>query len=146
VKRFAPGTPIRERFRGWTVECVWERLQRATEGRLPELRTTQLTWAIKLAGWVGTSLIVLVAGATAMIGIAGAVLADDARLAFLTIGLAGPITLLLLLGLPLYGMLGLLARFDDRLPVGIRTFRDLAKAIAASTSTDPSSGNAKLPS
>lgn len=146
VKGFAPSTPIRDRVRGLTCEDLWARLERVTDGRTPGLRTTWLTKLTTVVRWGGVSFILLAAGGAALLGIAGAVLGDDVeRITLLGAGLAASLTLSLLLGLLLAGAIALLAWFDDRLPVGIRTFGDLARAIAA-TEPEAERSHHRLPS
>ncbi len=129
TRRFAPSTRLRKRFHGERLETLWARIRWITGGRIPELQVTLLTTMTMLTGMIGmlACMVSPLALCTCYEYIDGVWL--DIAFGAIPAGIA-----LLLVSLILH-------KLDNRLPIGIATFRDLAERMVAGPS-EMSAGSA----
>ena len=127
VKEFAPSTPIRARFRSGKQRQLWARLRWLSEGRLPPHRET--AW-FALRKLFNSRVGLISLGISYLVTV----------LLFFSV-LGGPFTecLLITAGNFLFILvlaMALLSRFEDSLPEGFATFRDVACALAREPTKD----------
>jgi len=130
-RRFAPSTQIRDRLRGHRLRRVWTRLRWICYGRLPAL---EASWRARAAARCG-----LIFAVVSVIGLASVLVCIHASAKivgwyegmWLVLRMVAPFMAPVLGGL---SVSCLAYRLSNPLPSGIRTFRDLAKALVAARS------------
>jgi len=121
IRAFGPSTPIRRVFIAGRLTTFWNRLRWMTEEALPPLRTTMVTklrWACCAVG--------------AFMSIVISIFAIVTTIHAEWLGALRGLGAALCAALCTVVIYQLLARADNRLPPGLRTFKDLATAIAKS--------------
>lgn len=118
---FGPSTPINRVLVGAVLSTFWDRLRWMTEEAIPPLRTTTLTRLRRTCCAVGVlaSLVLLIWTLTALF-----------RAEWL--GALRHFGMVPCFVLGTFALCRLMARLDNRLPDGLRTFKDLAAAVAGS--------------